>query len=109
VSAEVPAISVEELAAGLQSARPPIVVDVREPWERAVCRLPDTLDLPLARLPTAVDRLPADRELVILCHHGVRSAMAVAWLRRQGFDRAINLAGGIDAWAQRIDPQMRRY
>jgi rhodanese-related sulfurtransferase len=63
----------------------------------------------MAFLPAAVDSLPDDRDLVVLCHHGVRSALAVRWLRDQGFDRAVNLEGGIDAWARRIAPDMRRY
>jgi rhodanese-related sulfurtransferase len=85
------------------------VLDVREPWERQICRLDDSLDVPMAFLPAALGSLPEDRDLVVLCHHGVRSALAVRWLRGQGFDRAVNLEGGIDAWARRIEPDMRRY
>ena len=109
MEAEVPSVSVEDLAAARRAGRPPAIVDVREPWERSVCRLADTIDVPLATLPDAVAGLPADRDLVVICHHGVRSALAVKWLRGQGFDRAVNLEGGIDAWAQRIEPEMRRY
>ena len=109
MQAEVPSVSVEDLAAARQAGRSPAVVDVREPWEWSVCRLAGSIDLPLATLPEAVGHLPADRDLVVICHHGVRSALAVKWLRAQGFDRAVNLEGGIDAWARRVEPEMRRY
>jgi rhodanese-related sulfurtransferase len=102
------AVSVEDLADALRTGREVAVLDVREPWERAICRLSGSIDLPMARLPAALDGLPGDRELVVLCHHGIRSALAVAWLRERGI-RAVNLEGGIDAWARRIDPDMRRY
>ena len=75
----------------------------------SVCRLSGSIDLPLATLPELAGQLPADRDLVVMCHHGLRSALAVKWLRGRGFDRAVNLDGGIDAWARRIEPEMRRY
>ena len=105
----VPAVSVEDLAAARQAGDGVVVLDVREPWELSVCRLDDSIDVPLATLPGALSRLPFDRDVVVICHHGVRSALAVQWLHGQGFDRAVNLDGGIDAWARRIDPKMRRY
>ena len=69
-------------------------------------RLEGAVEVPLGRLPGAVDSLPADRDLVVVCHHGVRSALAVRWLQGLGFDRAVNLDGGIDAWARRVEPEM---
>jgi rhodanese-related sulfurtransferase len=65
--------------------------------------------VPLAQLPATAATLPRDRMLVVLCHHGMRSAQATSWLRRQGFDKAVNLAGGIDAWAREIDPAVPTY
>jgi rhodanese-related sulfurtransferase len=85
------------------------VLDVRDPWEVEICRLPDSIDVPLARLPDQVDALPREGMLVILCHHGMRSQHAALWLRSQGFANAVNLAGGIDAWARLVDPSMRTY
>jgi rhodanese-related sulfurtransferase len=82
---------------------------VREPWEWAICALEGSILVPLGRLPAHVDELPRDRPLVVICHHGIRSAHAVTWLRAQGFDKAVNLTGGIDAWSRRINPTMRRY
>jgi rhodanese-related sulfurtransferase len=102
-------ISVDELARRRGGGEQVAVLDVREPWEGEICRLPDSIDVPLARLPEQVDALPRDGMLVILCHHGMRSQHAALWLRSQGFANAVNLAGGIDAWARLIDPSMRTY
>jgi rhodanese-related sulfurtransferase len=53
--------------------------------------------------------LPQDKPLVVVCHHGMRSMQAVMWLRSQGFQNAVNLRGGIDAWARQIEPRMATY
>jgi adenylyltransferase/sulfurtransferase len=65
--------------------------------------------VPLDALPDAVSTLDPGAELVVYCHHGVRSAAAVAWLRERGFRRARNLAGGIDRWSRDVDSATRRY
>jgi rhodanese-related sulfurtransferase len=85
------------------------VLDIREPWEVAVCSLPDSLCIPMQQVPRKIDSLPRDGMLVVLCHHGMRSATVANFLRQNGFDNACNLAGGIDAWARLIDPAMARY
>ena len=85
------------------------IVDVREPWEREICALPDSAGIPLGELPQRLKELPEGDTLVLICHHGVRSLQAVAWLRRNGFDGAVSLRGGIDAWATEVDPEMGRY
>lgn len=101
-------ISVEKLREWLDAGTTLTLLDVREPWETAICRLPGSVLVPLAALPQRVGELPADGPVVVVCHHGIRSANAANWLRRQG-RAAINLAGGIDAWARRIDPDMEVY
>jgi rhodanese-related sulfurtransferase len=113
----VPEISVYELQRRLQGeelANQPILVDVREPNEWAICRLPGATLAPLSDLaqrglaalpPGLSPRTP----LVVYCHHGVRSAQVTAWLLRQGFDDVVSLAGGIDAWSAQIDPKTPRY
>ena len=88
---------------------PPLIVDVREPWEFAYCRIDGSRSVPLQTLPAALDELPRDRELVVVCHHGARSLHAAAWLARAGFDRVRNLRGGLSAWADQVDPGMKRY
>jgi rhodanese-related sulfurtransferase len=85
------------------------VLDVREDWEVAVCGLRNSLHIPLGRLPDHLDRLPADRPLVVVCHQGLRSLQVMSWLRSQGFDFATSLRGGLAAWADRIDLSMPRY
>lgn len=102
-------IEVEELHAGRTDGRKIAVVDVREPWEVAICALPDSRNVPMAALPQSLNDLPHDGVLAVVCHHGARSLQAAAWLRRQGFDNAVSLRGGIDAWARRIDPTMATY
>ena len=97
------------LAARLQNGTPPVVVDVREPYEWAIGRIPGARLVPLTASPQAVPALDRDAELVVSCHHGVRSAAAVTWLRDQGFTRVRNLVGGIDRWSLEVDPSLRRY
>ncbi len=104
-----PEIQVEELARLRRGSMAHAVLDVREPWEAAICAIDGSLNIPLTMLPQSAERLPQDVPLVVLCHHGGRSARAVAWLRQNGFDRATNLAGGIDAWARQVDPSMATY
>lgn len=84
-------------------------LDVREPYEWGIARLPDARLVPLNSLPNALASLDRTADLVVYCHHGTRSAAAVAWLRDQGFTRASNLAGGIDRWSLEVDPSLRRY
>jgi rhodanese-related sulfurtransferase len=93
----------------LLSANPPTVLDVREDWEVEIASLPGATVIPLGQLTRRVAELPRDRPLAVMCHHGGRSAQATAWLRTQGFDNAMNIAGGIDAWARLVDQGVPRY
>ena len=103
------AISVHELADIRSSGKALTVLDVREARELDVCRLEGALHIPMAQISACTDDLPTDQLLVVLCHHGVRSQMVVDFLRSAGFDNAVNLEGGIDAWACEGDQSMRRY
>lgn len=85
------------------------VLDVREPWEVAICAFEGSLNVPMRDLPPRLPDLPRDRPLVVVCHHGMRSYQVAAWLRRHGLGNAVNLAGGIDAWARLVDPAMPSY
>jgi rhodanese-related sulfurtransferase len=102
-------IDVTELARWRHEGIPHVVLDVREPWETALCRIEDSVVAPLSTVPGVLERLPADRPIVVTCHHGMRSLQAVNWLRRNGRTGAVNLAGGIDAWARQIEPAMTLY
>ena len=85
------------------------LLDVREPWEYKLCHIEPSRAIPLGELQQRSDELVTDKPLVVICHHGMRSMNATLWLRQQGFGNAVNLAGGIDAWARVVDPSMARY
>jgi len=103
------AITVKELEAWRSDGRHLALVDVREPWELEICRIPDAIAIPLQTLPARLAEIPTDRPVVVLCHHGMRSLQAVNWLHRNGVSAAINLSGGIDAWAREVEPDMEVY
>lgn len=105
----VPAVEVEQLRDMLKSPEPPVVLDVREPKEAAICVLPGSILIPLGELPQRLAELPTDRTIVVHCHHGGRSARATAFLREHGYGKAFNLTGGIHGWSLRIDPSVKTY
>jgi rhodanese-related sulfurtransferase len=99
-----------ELKAWLSGRSQPVtLLDVREPWEFALCRMDGSLHIPLAQLPARLAELDPDRPTVVICHHGVRSLQAGLFLERQGFADVINLRGGIDGWARGVDKAMAVY
>jgi len=102
-------ITVEDLDLWRQQDRSLVLVDVRERLEHNICRLPGSLLMPLRELPSRLGELQREALIVVHCHHGPRSAQAVAFLRQEGFTKATNLAGGIDSWSLRIDPLVPRY
>lgn len=87
----------------------PLILDVREPQELDICAIDGVLHIPMRQIPERMGELPKDRDIVVVCHHGGRSAQVTMFLRNQGIDRAINLDGGMDAWARHIDPNMKVY
>jgi rhodanese-related sulfurtransferase len=86
-----------------------VFVDVRNPDEFEICAIPGTVKLPLPELPQRFQELPKDKLIVLHCHHGPRSKRAMQFLRSQGYRRVKNVPGGIDAWSERIEPDMPRY
>jgi rhodanese-related sulfurtransferase len=104
-----PEIQVEELAERRRAGEAMTIVDVREDWEREIASLPGTINIPLAGLPGETGKLPHEGPLIVICRSGARSGRAVTWLHENGFTNAVNLAGGVLAWAARIDPSMRTY
>jgi adenylyltransferase/sulfurtransferase len=107
-SGRVPEIQVEELKRKLDAGEDVFLLDVRERHEVAICGLGGHL-VPLGELPKRVNELDSSRDIVVHCRSGVRSAKAVAFLRQAGFRKVRNLAGGILAWADRIDRSMPKY
>ena len=108
VEAGVPEIQVEELKRRLDAGEDVFVLDVREPHEYQICNINGYL-IPLGDLPKRVHELDSSREIVAHCRSGARSAKAVDFLRQAGFKKVHNLAGGILAWADRVDPKMPKY
>ena len=103
------AIDPEALSVRLAKGDPLVVLDVREGWEVEVAALDGSTHIPMAEVPRRHGELPRDRDIVVLCHHGMRSAMVAEYLRSAGFDRVINLTGGIDRWSVTVDRSVSRY
>jgi molybdopterin/thiamine biosynthesis adenylyltransferase/rhodanese-related sulfurtransferase/molybdopterin converting factor small subunit len=107
----IPETTVDELKRLFDANAPVFVLDVREPQEFQICRIPGTTLIPLGQLPARIAEVPAaaaGRPIVVHCKMGGRSAKAVALLREQGIE-ATNLSGGILAWIDRIDPSLPKY
>jgi rhodanese-related sulfurtransferase len=85
------------------------LLDVREPWELAICGFPEAIHCPLGALAGQEQALPQDRPLIVICHTGRRSLLATQHLRRLGWGQAVNLRGGVEAYALEVDPSMARY
>ena len=96
-------ISVQELKARIDTGQLPLILDVREPSEAAICRLPGARLIPLGELPRRFDELDPSADIVVHCKSGARSARAVAMLRERGFTRVSNLTGGIVKWLEEMD------
>jgi adenylyltransferase/sulfurtransferase len=102
-------ISVEELKKRLDRKDSLFVLDVRNLNEFQICRIPGSVLLPLPELAQRFGEVPKDREVIVHCKSGMRSAKAVQFLREQGFTNVVNLQGGVLAWADRVDPSMPKY
>jgi rhodanese-related sulfurtransferase len=107
---EIPEITPRELADKLRGPNPPVLVDVRLPWEYQLVAIPNSRLVPLQELPAHADELEdlAGKKVVVICHHGVRSLSGAAFLRQLGAD-AKSLAGGIDAYSAEVDATLPRY
>jgi rhodanese-related sulfurtransferase len=92
-----------------QCEQPPLLLDVREPWEFEKCHLEGSVLIPMREVPDSLDDLDQQKEIVVICHHGIRSRQVAYYLEHAGFDKVINLEGGVEAWAQDIDQTMQRY
>ena len=102
-------IGVDQLAEMRNDGTAHTVLDIREPEELAVCIIAGSVAIPMQQVLDELEGLPRENPLIVVCHHGMRSAMVTEFLRKNGFDNAWNLAGGIDAWARHVDPDMPRY
>ncbi len=107
ISAPQLSLWLEESLGGNRSK--PQLLDVREPWEFEVCRIPNAKLIPMQSVPARYSELDPTLETVVICHHGVRSYQVGIFLERQGFSGILNLSGGIAAWAQQVDSSMPVY
>ncbi len=102
-------VTVEELKARMDRKEPFFLLDVREPYEHQICRIHGGELIPMGELTRRTDQLPRDRDIIVMCRSGHRSARVTQYLRAQGFQRVHNLEGGILAWIDRIDPTQPKY
>lgn len=86
-----------------------LLVDVREPWEFTLCKVPGAKLIPLGSLPASLNELLDADEVICYCHRGMRSLDAAVWLRQQGVESAKSMAGGIERWSAEVDPTVPRY
>ena len=107
--AQIDEIAPLALKARLDRGDRPFILDVREPEEVAFAAFPHATHIPMGDIPSRLTELDPDRETIVVCHHGVRSAQVAMYLARMGFEHAVNLTGGIDAWSIEADPATPRY
>ena len=86
-----------------------VLLDVREDEELAICKIEGALHIPMGEIPNRIDALPRDKQLILFCHHGMRSLNVCQFLEARGFTNATNMTGGVHAWSIQVDPGMRRY
>lgn len=86
-----------------------LLVDVREPTEHAIAHIDGATLIPMRSLPVEIAALQLDREIILFCHHGMRSEMAGTFLLAQGFSRVSHMVGGIDRWSDDVDPAVAKY
>ena len=94
----------------LEHDRPqPLLLDVRQPWEYDVCKIENSVLIPMSKITAEAGSLDIDRETVVICHHGIRSRSVARYLEQAGFSNIINLSGGVAQWAKTVDTQMVTY
>lgn len=86
-----------------------VLLDVREPWEYAQVHVEGSRHIPMGQIPERLGELDPKARYVVMCHHGGRSQQVAQFLTSKGYGQVANLAGGIDAWAQLVDPKLGRY
>jgi len=88
---------------------PPVLLDVREAWELERAMLDGSVWMPMREVPARLAELDPAAEIVVVCHHGVRSFHIARFLEQQGFGRVYNLSSGVEGWARQVDPSMQTY
>ena len=102
-------IDVAEAKRIMDEGSPASLIDVREPYECAIGTIQGSTNIPMNTIPQHLENIPKEGPLLIYCHHGGRSMQVTHFLRQNGFENAINVGGGIDAWSVEIDSSIQRY
>ena len=102
-------ISAPEAVILRDNNRETVMLDVREHSELAICRIEGALHIPMGEVPEHYEALPRAAPLIVFCHHGMRSLNVVQYLEAKGFENALNLTGGIHAWAAKVDTEIKQY
>ena len=107
----IPQLQPVELKAWLNdpSRNAPLLLDVREPQEFEYCRIEGSVLIPMGQVPARQGELKPGREVVVICHHGIRSMQVARFLEHAGFASVYNLHGGVDAWSREVDAGMPKY
>jgi adenylyltransferase/sulfurtransferase len=105
----VDAISPLEVKKKLDAGENLFLLDVREPWEVEMASIAGAKVIPTYELAQRVQEIPKDREVIVICHVGARSMMSAYYLRRLGYTKVKNMAGGIDLWSDEVDPSVPKY
>jgi adenylyltransferase/sulfurtransferase len=104
----IPQLSVKELKGRIDAGEKVYILDVREPYEYQIAQIGGKL-IPQNEVAQRLSEIDREREVIVQCHSGIRSQRIAEFLKQQGYPRVVNLAGGITAWANEIDPKMQKY
>jgi len=103
-------ITPEELKQKIDTGQEITILDVRESWEYDAAHIEGSKLIPMDQVPARINQeVDPDDHIVVICHHGIRSANVAAWMQQQGFERVQSLRGGIDRWSRTIDPKVPLY
>lgn len=104
----IPQLTVKELKRRIDAGEQLFILDVREPWEYKIAQIGGKL-IPMNEIPQRLAEIDREREVIVHCHHGVRSQRVAEFLQQSGYPRVVNLAGGIDAWSREVDSTVPKY
>ena len=102
-------ITVQELKSQIDKNEKILILDVREPEEYQLCKIPNSKLIPLKEIPERLTEIDNSESIIVYCHSGIRSAQATLFLKKNGYPNVKNLIGGIDSWSIHIDPDVARY
>ena len=101
-------LTAKQLADHLQHSET-YLLDVREPWEFDICSIEGSINIPMGQIMSHAEEILDNDEIVVICHHGIRSLQVAGFLATRGNANLINLEGGVEAWAREVDPEMATY